>query len=93
MPFTERAHFSAESTTFVATIPPAVRQVIYFVLLLANAALAPLVAKGVVDPVVAVIVVNVSSVFGFSLATSNVTKTVTPDAPVVEVDPDEAAEV
>jgi hypothetical protein len=93
MPFTERPRFSAESTTFVASLPPTLRLVIYFALALANAVLVPLVSAGQVDPVIAVIVVNISGVFGFTLAASNVTKTVTPDAPVVEVDPDEAAEV
>lgn len=93
MPFTERAAYTSDSTTFVAALPPTLRVVIYGFLALTNAVLVPLVAAGNVDPVWSSIVVSVSGVFGFTLAASNVTKTVPSEAPVVETDPDEAAEV
>ncbi len=53
-------------------IPAVARTVLYYVLALGNAVLLPLSIDGTVDPVLAIIIANVSAVFGFTLAAQNV---------------------
>ena len=60
--------------TNLVALPPVVRTVLYYALALANAVLVPLTASGRVDPDLALIVVGISGVFGFTLAASNVTR-------------------
>ena len=56
----------------LVSIPPLARTVLYYVLALANAAAVPLAAAGVIDGLVVLIILNVASVFGFTLAANRV---------------------
>ena len=58
----------------LVSIPPLARTVLYYVLALANAAAVPLAAADVVDGLVVLIILNVASVFGFTLAANRVSQ-------------------
>ena len=58
----------------LVTIPPLPRTILYYVLALANAVAVPLVAAGKLDGLAVVIILNVASVFGFTLAANRVPK-------------------
>ena len=62
--------------TNLVAIPPVARTVLYYVLALANAVVVPLTASGRVDGDIGLIIVGVSGVFGFTLAASNVSRSV-----------------
>lgn len=66
--------YSAEPTPQLVTIPPLPRTILYYVLALANAAAVPLAAAGRLDPLWTLIILNVASVFGFTLAANRVPK-------------------
>ena len=61
-------------TPQLVTIPPLPRTILYYVLALANAVAVPLVAAGKLDGLTVVIILNVASVFGFTLAANRVPK-------------------
>ena len=61
-------------TAQLVTIPPLPRTILYYVLALANAVAVPLVAAGKLDGLAVVIILNVASVFGFTLAANRVPK-------------------
>ena len=56
----------------LVSIPPLARTVIYYVLALANGVAVPLAAAGRIDTLVVLIVLNIASVFGFTLAANRV---------------------
>ena len=58
----------------LVTIPPLPRTILYYVLALANAVAVPLVAAGKLDGLTVLIILNVASVFGFTLAANRVPK-------------------
>lgn len=58
----------------LVTIPPLPRTILYYVLALANAIAVPLVAAGKLDGLTVLIILNVASVFGFTLAANRVPK-------------------
>ena len=64
----------AEPTPQLVTIPPLPRTILYYVLALANAVAVPLVAAGKLDGLTVLIILNVASVFGFTLAANRVPK-------------------
>ena len=66
--------YRAEPTPQLVTIPPLPRTVLYYVLALANAVAVPLVAAGKLDGLTVLIILNVASVFGFTLAANRVPK-------------------
>ena len=61
-------------TAQLVTIPPLPRTILYYVLALANAIAVPLVAAGKLDGLTVLIILNVASVFGFTLAANRVPK-------------------
>lgn len=56
----------------LVSIPPLARTVLYYVLALANGVAVPLAAAGRIDTLVVLIVLNIASVFGFTLAANRV---------------------
>ena len=58
----------------LVSIPPLPRTVLYYLLALANAVAVPLVAAGKLDGLTVLIILNVASVFGFTLAANRVPK-------------------
>ena len=56
----------------LVSIPPLARTVIYYLLALANGVAVPLAAAGHVDPLVVLIILNIASVMGFTLAANRV---------------------
>ena len=61
-------------TPQLVTIPPLPRTILYYVLALAHAVAVPLVAAGKLDGLTVLIILNVASVFGFTLAANRVPK-------------------
>ena len=62
----------ASEVAGLVSIPPLARTILYYVLALANGVAVPLAAAGVVDGLVVLIILNVASVFGFTLAANRV---------------------
>ena len=58
----------------LVAIPPLARTVLYYVLALGNAVVLGLASTHNVDPAIALVIANVSGVFGFTLASQNVTR-------------------
>ena len=56
----------------LVSIPPLARTVIYYALALANGIVGPLAAAGHVDPLIVLVIVNIASVMGFTLAANRV---------------------
>ena len=56
----------------LVSIPPLARTVLYYVLAVANAAAVPLAAAGVINGLVVLVILNVASVFGYTLAANRV---------------------
>lgn len=56
----------------LVSIPPLARTILYYVLALANGVAVPLAAAGRIDTLVVLIVLNIASVFGFTLAANRV---------------------
>lgn len=59
----------------LVSIPPLARTILYYLLALANGIAVPLAAAGHVDPLIVLVIVNVASVFGFTLAANRVPTT------------------